>query len=197
MTTAGDAPEGMRFTATGLDGCYLVEPVRRPDDRGFFARTFCADEFTRRGLTAGVAQCSVSHNAAAGTLRGLHYQVGEPGEAKLVRCTRGRVFDVAVDLRPASPTFGRWTGVELSEENRLALFVPEGFAHGFVTLEPASEVFYQISVPYRPGDSAGVRWDDPALAISWPPMEPLTISARDRALPTLEAVKASGRLPGP
>ena len=180
-----DLPDNLIFTETSLPGCYLIEAVPHHDERGFFARTFCAEEFSRRGLTSCVAQCSVSFNRLKGTLRGLHYQVGSPSEAKLVRCTKGRIFDVAVDLRTSSATYAQWTATELSEKNGLAQYVPEGFAHGFLTLEPSSQVFYQISTPYRPEASLGIRWDDPTLAITWPPVAHLTMSARDRGLPLL------------
>lgn len=170
----------MIFRPTELAGCYVVEPERHHDERGFFARTFAADDFAGHGLNPAVNQVSVSFNTMAGTLRGLHYQRAPHEEAKLVRCTRGRIFDVAVDLASR-----RWTAVELSEENGLGLYIPEGFAHGFVTLEPASEVLYLISTPYVPELSAGVRWDDPSLAVAWPAVGALTISERDRGLPTL------------
>ena len=170
----------MIFRPTELSDCYVIEPERRVDERGFFARTFDADAFTDHGLNPTVSQVSVSFNAEAGTLRGLHYQRPPHEEAKLVRCTRGRIFDVAVDLAAR-----RWTAIELSEENGLAFYIPEGFAHGFVTLEHASEVLYLISTPYVPAASAGIRWDDSSLGIPWPTVGRLTISERDRNLPTL------------
>ena len=177
----------MIFHATGLDGAYLVEPERLSDERGFFARTWCAEEFARRGLDAGWSQCSTSFNRRRGTLRGLHYQAPPHAEAKLVRCTRGRVFDAIVDLRPASPTRNRWFAAELSADNGLAMYAPKGFAHGFQTLEDDSELFYQISAPFRPEAVRGLRWDDPAIDVKWPLPDP-TISERDRALPVLETV---------
>lgn len=170
----------MIFRPTELAGCFVVEPERHHDERGFFARTFDADDFAERGLNPAVNQVSVSCNAKAGTLRGLHYQRRPHEETKLVRCTGGRIFDVAVDLDNR-----RWTAVELTEHNGLGLYIPEGFAHGFVTLEPASEVLYLISTPYVPEAAAGIRWDDPSLAISWPDAGALTISDRDRNLPIL------------
>ena len=170
----------MIFRPTELSDCYVIEPERRVDERGFFARTFDADEFSALGLNPTVREVSVSFNAESGTLRGLHYQRPPHEETKLVRCTRGRIFDVAVDLATR-----RWTAVELSEENELGLYIPEGCAHGFVTLEPASEVLYLISTPYAPAASAGVRWDDQSLGIAWPAVGALTISERDRNLPTL------------
>jgi dTDP-4-dehydrorhamnose 3,5-epimerase len=175
----------MILRETEVIGCHVVEVERLEDDRGFFARTFCMDEFAKRGLNPCVAQCSVSYNASAGVLRGLHYQAAPHQEAKLVRCTRGRVFDVAVDLRSMSQTYRGWTGVELTEDNHLALYIPEGCAHGFLTLEADCELFYQISTPYRPELSRGIRWDDPLLAIDWPSAPQLTVSARDRSLPFL------------
>jgi len=169
----------VRFVPTSLAGAYLIEPERRADERGFFARTWSASEFAERGLESGLAQCSVSYNRVRGTLRGLHYQAPPFAEAKLVRCTRGALFDVAVDLRPDSPSFKQWVGHELTEDNRRALYVPRGFAHGFLTLADATEVEYQISTPYVPDAARGVRWDDPFLGIDWPaPVE--VISARDR-----------------
>ncbi|MDQ3979449.1 MAG: dTDP-4-dehydrorhamnose 3,5-epimerase [Actinomycetota bacterium] len=178
----------MILRETEVDGCYVIDVEPLEDERGFFARTFCADEFTSRGLNPCVAQSSVSYNAPAGVLRGLHYQAAPHEEAKLVRCTRGRVFDVAVDLRATSRTYGLWTGVEMSADNHRALYIPEGCAHGFLTLEAASELFYQISTPYRPETSRGVRWDDPSLAITWPAV-PKLVSARDRGLPLLESAE--------
>ncbi len=170
----------MIIRPTELAGCYVVEPERHHDERGFFARSFAVDEFAAHDLNTAVNQVSVSYNAGAGTLRGLHYQRRPHEETKLVRCTRGRIFDVAVNLETR-----RWTAVELSEENGLGLYIPDGFAHGYVTLEPASEVLYLISSPYVPEASAGVRWDDPSLAVAWPEVGELTISERDRNLPTL------------
>lgn len=161
----------------------IVELEEHVDERGSFARTWCRDEMIEAGLAAELAQCSVSKNRRAGTLRGLHYQRAPHEEAKLVRCTRGRIFDVAVDLRTGSATRGRWVGVELDPENGRALYVPEGCAHGFQTLVDDSDVSYMISVPYAPEASAGVRWDDPDLAIEWPRATERTISGRDLALP--------------
>ena len=170
----------MIFRETELPGCFIVESEPIVDERGSFARTFSADEFERLGLNPSISQVSVSRNVKVGTLRGLHYQLPPHEEAKLVRCTRGRVFDVAVDLQEH-----RWTAVELSEDNGLSLYIPEGFAHGFLTLEPDSELLYQISVPYVAAASGGIRWDDASLAIGWPSTPTLTISDRDRTLPTL------------
>lgn len=177
----------MIFRETGLRGAYLVVPERLEDERGYFARTWCAREFGELGLETSFSQCNTSFNPRAGTLRGLHYQIGEGAEAKLIRCIRGRIFDVIVDLRPDSPTYRGWFATELNEENGHMVYAPGGFAHGFQTLADGSEVFYQISAPYRPELARGVRWDDPSIGIVWPPAEERIISARDRALPLLAA----------
>ena len=170
-----------------VSGAYLIEPEPIADERGLFARTFCAEEFARRGLDARVSQCNTSANRRAGTLRGMHYQAAPHGEAKLVRCTRGAIFDVAVDLRPSSSTYLRWAAAELTADNRQAFFIPAGCAHGFQTLADDSEVLYQMSTPYVPGAGRGVRWNDPAFGITWPEPPPLgrTISERDRVYPDL------------
>lgn len=175
----------MIITATDIQGVFLVEPERLSDERGHFARTYDKEEFASRALDARIAQCSTSFNARAGTLRGMHYQAKPHGEAKLVRCTRGAIYDVALDLRPDSPTFRRWHAAELSAANGIGFFIPEGCAHGFQTLEDESEVFYQISVPYEPSAACGVRWDDPAFRIGWPdpPHAGRTMSPRDAAYP--------------
>ncbi len=178
----------MIFRETDLAGAYLVEPERLEDERGFFARTWCADEFARLGLNPLLNQCSVSRNHRAGTLRGLHFQRAPHAETKLVRVTRGCVFDVIVDLRPASPTRHRWFAAELDAESGLMIYVPEGFAHGFQTLDDDTEVSYQISVPYRGASAAGLRWDDPAIGIEWPLAPTRMISERDLAFPLLETV---------
>jgi len=158
----------MIFTETPLTGSFLVAPERRRDERGYFARTFCVDEFAALGLPTVVMQCNTSFNSARGTLRGMHFQRAPMGEAKLVRCTRGAVFDVIIDLRADSATYCCWYGAELTEENGSALFVPHGFAHGFQTLTENSEVYYQMFDRYSPADADGVRWDDPAFEIGWP-----------------------------
>jgi dTDP-4-dehydrorhamnose 3,5-epimerase len=181
----------MIFRETGLSGAYLVAPERIRDERGSFARTWCAEEFALHGLSPRLAQCSVSWNRYVGTLRGLHYQRAPHAESKLVRVTRGSIFDVIVDLRPASPTRYRWFAAELDAESGLMMYVPEGFAHGFQTLEDDTEVLYQISVPYHAPSAAGLRWDDPALAIAWPRAGIRIISERDCAYPLLETVSAS------
>lgn len=180
----------MIFRETSLSGAFLVEPERIGDERGFFARSWCAEEFARHGLSPRLAQCSVSWNRTAGTLRGLHFQLAPHAESKLVRATRGSIFDVIVDLRPASPTRHRWFAAELDADSGLMMYVPEGFAHGFQTLEDDTEVLYQISVPYHPESSAGLRWDDPALAIAWPATDRRIVSERDLGLPLLQAEPA-------
>lgn len=172
----------MQFIPTGLAGAYMVEPEPIVDERGFFARTWCRDEFARQGLNPDLVQCSISFNKTAGTLRGMHYQQAPHAEAKLVRCTRGAIYDVIIDLRPDSATFTRWFGAELSAENRKALYVPEGFAHGFLTLADAAEVLYQMSEVFHAESARGVRWDDPAFAIAWPGAVRV-IAERDRSFP--------------
>lgn len=172
----------MILTEISLGGAFLVEPERVTDERGHFARLFSAEEFRAKGLNGRVDQCSYSYNPRERTLRGLHYQEGPHGECKLVRCTRGAAYDVAVDLRPESPTYLRWYGVELTEENRLAVYLPEGVAHGLLTLADDTEIYYQMSAPYVPGAARGVRWDDPAFGIEWP-AAPRIISERDRHYP--------------
>jgi dTDP-4-dehydrorhamnose 3,5-epimerase len=170
------------FEATPLPGAFVIEPERKHDERGYFARTFCAREFAEHGLNPAVAQCSVSFTPRRGTLRGLHYQRPPHAEAKLVRCVRGAVFDAIVDLRPESPTFRRHFGARLDADSGRALYVPEGFAHGFLTLTDDCEIAYQMSAAYSAPHAAGVRWDDPAFGIEWP--EPVrVISERDRAYP--------------
>lgn len=176
----------MIFVPTPLAGAWVVEPERVGDERGFFARTWCAETFAAQGLNPALAQCSVSFNERRGTLRGMHYQAAPHAEAKLVRCTRGALWDVVVDLRPDSPTFRQWFGAELTADNRRMLYVPEGFAHGFQTLEDETEVFYQISVPYVPGAGRGVRWDDPAFGIQWPHADERVMSDRDRGYPDFD-----------
>jgi len=173
----------MIFTETPLKGAYVIDFKPIKDDRGFFSRAWCQREFEERGLTARVAQCNVSVNHKKGTLRGMHYQIAPYEETKLVRCTKGAIYDVIVDLRPDSESFGKWFGVELSERNHTMLFVPEGFAHGFQTLEDNSEVFYQVSQFYQPGAERGLRWNDPAIGIQWPLKEGLILSEKDQAWP--------------
>lgn len=172
----------MRFTPTDIAGVLRVEADAHRDDRGLFARLQCPEEFAAAGLDFAPVQTSLSRNPHLHTLRGMHYQPAPNAETKLVRVSRGRIFDVAVDLRPDSPTYRRWTAAELSAENLVALLIPEGVAHGFLTLEPDTDVIYQIAPAYRPGHEAGVRWDDPAFAIAWP-APPALISPRDATYP--------------
>ena len=174
----------MRFLPTSLGGTFLIEQERHADARGFFARTWCAEEFAEHGLAAELAQCSTSYNRRRGTLRGLHYQVPPFAETKLVRCTRGALYDVALDLRPESPTFQSWVGFELTPENGRALYVPPGVAHGFYCLSDDTEVLYQISEFYSPEHARGVRWDDPAFGIEWPAAVEV-VSEQDRSWPLL------------
>ncbi len=168
----------MKFTALSVAGSYLVEPEPVEDERGFFARTFCREEFARHGLNPGLMQCNVSYNRLGGTLRGMHYQKAPYAEAKLVRCTAGVIFDVVLDLRPESASYLRWEGIQIGAEDHRAIYIPEGCAHGFLTLVDASEVFYQMSAAYHPEAAAGVRWNDPAFGIEWPRTE-IIISERD------------------
>lgn len=177
----------MRFVETPLAGVWLIELERFADDRGWFARSFDRQEMLAYGCNPEVLQCSASYNHAAGTLRGMHYQAAPHGESKLVRCVRGAIFDVALDLRKGSPTHGRWHGVELTAENGLAFYIPAGLAHGFQTLREQTEVLYVMGDPYVPDAARGVRWDDPAFAIEWPspPSGGRTISARDASYPDL------------
>jgi dTDP-4-dehydrorhamnose 3,5-epimerase len=172
----------MRFTPTSIAGVVLVDIEPHEDNRGAFARLQCSAEFASAGHPFSPVQTSLSRNPQTGTLRGLHYQSAPYGEAKLVRTVRGRMFDVAVDLRCDSPTYLHWTAEELSAENVRALFIPEGVAHGFLTLEPDTDVLYQISPAFQPGHEAGVRWNDPAFAIVWPAI-PALISGRDAGYP--------------
>jgi dTDP-4-dehydrorhamnose 3,5-epimerase len=172
----------MIFAETALPGAYVVDTTPVEDQRGVFSRTFCQEEFLQHGLNVRVAQCSLSFNTRAGTLRGMHWQVAPRAEAKLVRCTRGAMYDVMLDLRPCSPTYCKWVAVELTAENCRAVYLPEGVAHGFLTLTDATEVFYQISEVYAPECARGVRWDDPSFGIRWPCDDPI-ISARDRQWP--------------
>jgi dTDP-4-dehydrorhamnose 3,5-epimerase len=178
----------MIFTPTPLAGVYLIEPQPAADERGVFARLWCAREFADHGLETRVAQSSVSFNLRIGTLRGLHYQAAPYGEVKIVRCTAGAVFDVVVDLRAESATRGRYYSAVLTAANRSMLYIPRGCAHGFQTLEPASEVVYQMSDFYQPDSSRGVRWDDPAFGIAWPPAENRIMSDRDRQYPDFDHV---------
>ena len=171
----------MLFTRTKLDDAYLIDVERHADERGFLARTFCEREFAEQGLPMRIVQNSTIHSPRRHTLRGLHYQEAPHREIKLVRCTRGSIFLVMVDLRPESRTRNDWLGVELSAPNERLAYVPEGFAQGYQTLEDDTEVLYQMSHHYVPEAARGVRWDDPAFGIDWPPAEERLISERDRA----------------
>ena len=172
----------MIFNETKLAGAFEIEIEPHADDRGFFARTWCARELGEHGLRSSLAQCSISFNASSGTLRGMHWQVAPHQEAKLIRCTAGSIYDVIIDLRPGSPTHLEHVGVELTARRRNMLYVPEGFAHGFLTLEPATEVFYQMSEFYAPQAARGARYDDPAFGIVWP--APVAVIAeRDATYP--------------
>ncbi|MFC5448773.1 dTDP-4-dehydrorhamnose 3,5-epimerase [Paenibacillus aestuarii] len=174
----------MVFQETYLSGAFVirVEPIE--DDRGHFARVWCRDEFLKHGLNADLVQCNVSFNKKQGTLRGMHYQVAPYEEDKLVRCTRGAIYDVIIDLRPESTTYRKWFAVELSEKNRKMLYIPKGFAHGFQTLEDNTEVFYQMSEFYQPDYARGVRWNDPIVGIVWPQLNPI-ISDKDKGISEL------------
>jgi dTDP-4-dehydrorhamnose 3,5-epimerase len=170
------------FTPTALEGAFVIGPEPAADARGLFARTWCRRELEARGLETAIAQCSTSFNKRKGTLRGMHYQEAPFAETKIVRCTRGAIHDVIIDLRPQSPTFTHHVAIVLTAEDRKALYIPTGFAHGFQTLEDDTEVLYQISEFYSPEHSRGVRWDDPAFQIAWPP-DDRTMSERDRSYP--------------
>ncbi len=175
----------MIFLKTPLEGAFVIEIEKKTDERGFFARSFCINEFEKQGLNTKYVQSNISFNLKAGTLRGMHRQVAPFSEVKLVRCVRGRIFDVIIDLREASKTFKQWFAVELTQDNRKTLYIPEGFAHGFLTLEDNVEVFYQHSEYYTPGAEGGVKWDDPAFGIEWPSMAHYTISSKDQNWPRL------------
>ena len=174
----------MKFRPARLDGLLLVELEPRSDERGFFARTYCDAEFREAGLNTSWPQCNQTRTAATGAVRGMHWQAEPAPEIKLIRCTAGRIFDVLVDVRPGSPTFGQWEGFELSPDSVTQIYVPGGFAHGFQVLEPGSEVFYMMSAAYVPDLARGLRHDDPALAIRWP-LPVIQVSERDAALPLL------------
>ena len=172
----------MIFKETKLKGAFIIDMEPIEDERGFFARSWCREEFEAHGLNPQLAQCNISFNKRKGTLRGMHYQKPPHEEAKLVRCTMGAIFDVIIDLRPGSSTCNQWLGTELTAKNRRMLYIPEGCAHGFLTLEDATEVFYQMSTHYVPDSASGVRWDDPAFNINWPE-QPQMISQRDQSYP--------------
>ncbi len=173
----------MKFTPTKLAGVFVIEMERHHDERGWFARTWCAEEFQAHGLEPALFQCSSSFNVHRGTLRGMHFQSAPHEEAKVVRCTRGKAFDVALDLRVGSPTWGQWTAAELTPENGRSLYIPKGCAHGFQTLEDNTEIFYSIAHAYHPAAGRGVRWNDPRFAIDWPLPDSPILSPRDAGYP--------------
>jgi len=175
----------MIFTETNLKGAYLIELEKIEDERGFFARCWCKNEFNKHGLNAELVQCNVSFNQRKGTLRGMHYQAKPHGEAKLVRCVSGSIYDVIIDLRPESDTYKQWTGVELNSDNHRMMYVPEDFAHGFLTLKDNTEVVYQMSEIYYPDYARGIRWNDPDFTIEWPD-EINVISDRDKNYPNVQ-----------
>ena len=181
-THPDDPHPALIFTPTTLTGLWLIDLERRPDPRGYFARSFCTKEFADHGIVAPFVQCNLSYNTNRGTLRGMHWQAEPYPEGKLVRCTRGAIFDVAVDIRDDSPTRHQWVGVELSAENGRALYIPGGFAHGFQTLSDDTEVFYQMTESYHGDLARGARWDDPAFGIDWPVASPI-LSDRDLCHP--------------
>ena len=169
------------FTRTTLGGVYVLDPERFEDERGFVARSFSEEEFAGQGIVSRMVESNISFNLKRHTVRGMHLQRPPHAQAKLVRCTAGAIYDVFLDLRRGSETFGRWGAVELTAENRRLVYIPEGFAHGFQTLADATEVFYQVSDVYAPGCADGVRWDDPAFGIEWPATEGVTLNERDRS----------------
>ena len=181
----------MVFESLALEGALLIRPARHVDERGYFARTYCRDTFLARGLRDCSLQCSTSFNLRRGTLRGLHLQRRSDAETKLIRCVRGEVYDVIVDVRDGSSGYGQWHAEHLSAENGISLYVPAGFAHGFITLVDETELLYQMADPFVAKSAAGIIWNDPDLAINWP-IEPVIISAKDRSLPALKAWRDAG-----
>lgn len=174
---------GIIFRETKLKGSFVIEPEKFEDERGFFARSFSDKEFEAHGINPRMVECNISFNKKMRTIRGMHFQSAPYAQAKLVRCTQGGIYDALIDLRPDSPTYKQWIAEELTAKNRLMLYVPEGFAHGFQTLEDDTEVFYQVSAHYVPASCGGVRWDDPAFAVSWRTTEGVTINERDQNYP--------------
>ena len=177
----------MKFTPLSMAGAHLIDLEKRGDDRGFFARFFCEKEFAQHGLVTRFAQINNSLTSKKGTLRGMHYQLPPSAEVKVVRCIRGALFDIILDLRPHSATFGQWFGETLSAENRRMMYVPEGFAHGFLTLEPDTEALYLVSAPYAPEAERGIRYNDPKFGIQWP-IAPVELSEKDKAWPDFDPV---------
>ena len=178
----------MKFTQTKLLGAYIIELEKREDSRGFFARTFCANEMAEHGLESKIVQTNMSRTMKKGTDRGMHFQTAPHQETKLVRCTRGSIYDVIIDIRPDSPTYKQWIGVELSAQNHTMLFVPRDFAHGFITLEDDCEVMYEVSEFYSPGFEGGIRYNDPAINIAWP-VPVSDVSEKDAAHPDFKEIK--------
>jgi dTDP-4-dehydrorhamnose 3,5-epimerase len=175
----------MKFEDSGLEGAWILHLEPHEDERGFFARAWCAEEFRAQGMRDRLAQCSLSFSRRRGTLRGMHFQAAPAEEAKVVRCVRGAIYDVLLDLRPGSPSRLKWIARELTPENRLSVYVPEGFAHGFMTLADDTEVLYMISAAHAPALVRGVRWDDAAFGITWP-LSPTVMSERDRTYPDFQ-----------
>ena len=171
------------FSPTKLEGAFIIQPEKMEDSRGFFCRIWCQEDFKARGLNPSLAQCSISFNPSTGTLRGMHYQVPPHEEVKLVRCTQGAIFDVIIDLRPKSPTFKQWVAETLTCNNYKIMYVPKGFAHGFQTLAPNTEVFYQMSDAHASKSARGIRWNDPIFGITWPKTHSRIISSRDNEYP--------------
>lgn len=178
----------MKFEKTSLKDAYIIDLEKRGDERGFFARTFCADEFKKHGLNTNFVQCNMSYSKDKYTLRGFHYQIDGAEEAKLIRCTKGAILDIIIDIRPDSPSYGQHISVELTEENHRMLYVPEGFAHSFITLVEDIEVFYMVSEFYTPGKERGIRWNDPSFDIEWPTKDPI-ISEKDSNWPDFKLIK--------
>lgn len=183
----------MLFTQTKLKGAYIIDVKRLEDERGFFGRSYCQKEFEQYGLNTNVVQANVSHNKVKGTLRGMHMQLAPFEESKLVRCTQGAIYDVIVDMRKNSATYKEWIGVELTAQSFRMLFVPEGFAHGFITLEDNTDVTYQVTQFYTPGSEFGIRWNDPSINIKWP-VKPVLISPKDEAHALLDEIPSNEAL---
>lgn len=183
----------MIFTETKLKGAFVVELEKHEDERGFFARSYCAHEFAEHGLITDISQCNIAYTKRRGTIRGLHYQINPYEEVKFTRCMSGRVLDVIVDIRQGSPTFGQYASVELTAENFKALYVPENFAHGYISLTDNVVFVYQVSRPYSPGSERCIRWDDPEINIHWPEMERYIISEKDRNSPCMREIFKEGK----
>ena len=184
----------MRFEPIGIEGAWVIEPSPHTDERGRFMRAWCVSEFAEHGVNFTPVQANMGYSVQRGTVRGVHYQEAPALEAKLVRCTRGAMFDVVLDLRPGSPTYGQWYGVELSAENGRMLYVPERCGHGYQTLEEATEMFYMTSAFYTPDAVRGVRFDDPGFGIAWP-LPPVSVSKQDRNWPLVNPEPAPGKMP--